>query len=440
MRILLITPYYFPYINPRAHRWTSIAEEWAKQGHEVHVICSKRNKLPIHSIANKVHIHRTGYNSLKEVFYNFFKSKKRRGEAQEENKEGLKRSYLMTFLVWFNETFWKSIYFPDDACVWYFPAKKKTTQLLQQHQFDYLITVSLPFTAHLIGQFCKKKNPEIKWLVDIGDPFSLQFDHPLNNHFFYKSLNIQLEKKVLEKADKISVTTHGTKQLFIDKFELPSDKISVIPPLLKSSEGDLALPPHLRIQNNSNQIHIGYFGSFFKNIREPEPFLELLKMAFLLEPSLKGILVVHFFGDIIEHFLKTFERYKDLKPNLRLYGLIQKELVHGVMNEMDFLLNISNKTAYQLPSKSVDYLASGKPIINICSIEHDLFNAFFEDYPFILNLLFLEKSISKKQTNSFLEFLNKNKGEKIEGNVLKDKIKRYEAPQISKAYTKVLLS
>jgi glycosyltransferase involved in cell wall biosynthesis len=310
VRILFITPYYFPYIHPRAHRWTSIAEEWAKNGHDIHVICSQRNDLPKTSIHNKVTIHRTGYNSFKEVFYNFFKTKKRRGEPQSSISKTSKRSRLMTFFVWLNEVSLRKIYFPDDAFVWYFPARKKAIRLLKNQQFDAVVSVSLPFTSQLLGLFCKKKFPEIKWLVDIGDPFSVQFNYPLNNHFLYKKLNLKSEKKVFEYADSISVTTNATKELYCEYFPEFEKKIIVIPPLLKTfrlNEEKSNLDFNLDL--DISKIHIGYFGSFLQNIREPDSLLLLLEEAFKVDSNLKDKIQVHFFGDIFETFLMKFEQW-----------------------------------------------------------------------------------------------------------------------------------
>ena len=89
MRLLIIAPYYYPYINPRAFRWTAIAEHWAEAGIEVHVVCSKREDWPDYSRHKGVHLHRVGYNSLKEIFYNYFRPSYRRGEAPRKEKPGL---------------------------------------------------------------------------------------------------------------------------------------------------------------------------------------------------------------------------------------------------------------------------------------------------------------------------------------------------------------
>jgi len=73
-RLLIITAWYHPFIHPRAHRWTALAEYWAAQGAEVHVVCARRRDCPRESVVNGVQVHQVGFDSLKEVFYYWFGS------------------------------------------------------------------------------------------------------------------------------------------------------------------------------------------------------------------------------------------------------------------------------------------------------------------------------------------------------------------------------
>ncbi|RMG81634.1 MAG: hypothetical protein D6714_12655 [Bacteroidetes bacterium] len=413
MRILLITPYYFPYINPRAHRWTAIAEQWAKSGHEVHVLCSRRSGFLPDADLNGVQVHRAGFNSLKEVFYHWFKPRKRRGEAAQTPVNAQTRPGRgMALLVAFNDLVFKKIYFPDDAWVWYFPARKRAVELLESYHFDALVSVSLPFTAHLVGLFCKRKRPDVFWMADVGDPFSLQPDHPINNVFLYGKKSRDLEKKVLQTADLTTVTTPGAQKLYAKHFPEAVARLRVAPPIV-GKEFDEKPRAALPLNLDPDKIHLGYFGSFFKNIREPGPFLELVRAAVLARPEWKTRLEIHFFGDIIEPFFRVFDAFPDLTHLFRMYGLIAREQVPAAMSQMDCLVNIGNKTDFQLPSKSVAYLRSGKPVVNLCFVENDLFEAFFEGYPLIENIRLSDVAPSAKAVSDFVRFVENAKGQRV---------------------------
>jgi hypothetical protein len=48
--------------------------------------------------------------------------------------------------------------------------------------------------------------------------------------------------------------------------------------------------------------------------------------------------------------------------------------------ESNILINICNDTFYQLPSKVVEYAASGKPVLNFSKSDRDSSVHFFEEY------------------------------------------------------------
>ena len=406
-KILIITPHYSPAIRPRAFRWTTVAEKLVQRGHEVQVLCSKhitRKGGP--EVMNGVRIYRAGYNSLKEIYYHLFAVGKRRGAVRpvwqeevaaaldnaQEQTGGISRflrtfepvaknnrvSWLNRFLLWFNNTFWRSIYWPDDASVWYFTALRKADALWKKAgPFDTVISVSLPFTSHWVTKKLREKYA-FKWIVDIGDPFFLQQEYPVNNPFWYKKRNFRCEKEVLGASDSISVTNEVVKEAYIHTFGIGAGKIHVIPPVsgpvaTPESDGLRTRVKNIKKDQPEKLIHIGYFGSFFTKIRTPKDFLDLVERWFTLMPEYRNRVQLHFFGDIFEEFLSLFDAYPGLKNNIHLYGLVPRETVPVFMESMDILLNIGNQSNLHLPSKSADYIRSGKPILHFSYFTSDTF-------------------------------------------------------------------
>lgn len=386
MKILVVSAWYHPFIHPRAHRWTALAEHWAGEGHEVHVVCSRRRNCPEETVVNGVHVHRAGFDSLKEVFYYYYGGKNGRGRVGAAvEKPGI----FTRVATWFYNAVWKKLYFPDDACVWYFPAKKRTRQLLEKQRFDLLVTVSLPFTGHLIGlalirATTRSRGVNTRWLADIGDPFSIQANS-LNNSFLYGKISRRLEQKILESADAVTVTTEFTLRKYRKCFgDEAVAKMQVVPPLLHPVpfvSGPEHFPHGKRAANletlkplNAETIKIGYFGALYAPVRTPDAFLDLLERTFRLRPDLRGRLEIHFYGEIFPEFYKKLSE----QAAIRLHGLRSREEAQAAMQVMDLLLNIGNTTDFQLPSKAVDYLAAGKPVVNLSCADDDPFTAFFK--------------------------------------------------------------
>lgn len=425
MRLLILSPYYHPYINPRAFRWTAIAQHWAKQGVEVHVICSKRDGWEREGKHEGVWLHRTGFNSLKEVFYFLSRPASRRGEAS-PMQATMRRGRLNQALLFFNEWFWKPFYWPDDAFIWQKPAYRKAKQLLRKYQFDGLITISLPFSTHLVGLRLQRHFPELPWLADIGDPFSIQKIHPLNNQWLYHRKNKRTEQAVLQQANLLTITNQGLAHLYQTTFNCPAEKLKTVPPLFGQVQ---KITPTNRVRTEALQL--GYFGSFFKGVREPGPLLAFFEQLIQTFPEETNNLQFHFFGDIFEPFQLIFRKFPLVMQRSQLHGLQGRAEAFQSMLDMDILFNIGNRSSFQLPSKSADYLASGKPIVNFAQIEQDTTAAFFKDYPLFLNL---PVEYQPTQAVKFLHFVRSNRGKSVPSTTLKKALAPYTIEQIAADY------
>lgn len=382
MRILILLVQYHPAANPNVFRWSAIAEHWAQQGHEVHVLCSRRRGRPAEELDKGVYVHRAGHGTLLDWAYNLLALEGRRGEAGGQNPIGGPSLWrrLMEKVVDYT---WRKLYWPDGSCLWYFPALKKARKLIRRRSIEAVISVSYPFTAHLIGLACKKHFPGLIWLADTEDPFSILEAQPQNNFTLYRTLNYRAEQEVFRAAGGLSVTVEAARQAYQAAFG-PLPRMFVVPPLF--DQHTWALSGEISWKAEGQFLNIGYFGAFYTNIREPDELLHLLWQAIRKTPALAGKIRVHFFGEIAGAFLPAFYRYKGLEKIICMHGLVSKVVAMAAMRNMDVLLNIGNKSSIQLPSKCVDYLATGKPILNLHYGAADTFKHFFEDYPNIRNI------------------------------------------------------
>ncbi len=424
-RLLIVTAWYHPFIHPRAHRWTAIAEYWAAQGHDVQVLTARHRDCADLAVINGVRVHRVGFDSLKEFFYFHVGSSQARGRVGNAVAPAARSTRVVTWLYQF---FWKNIYFPDDAGLWYFPARKKVLHLLKAQSFDAMISVSLPFTGHLIGLAAKRHFPKLRWLADVGDPFAIQ-DKALNNPFLYQKKNRRLECTVLETADATTVTTACTARRYTQFFGKPATaRVHVIPPLLHPVPGS---SPHPGA--GSTLCRIGYFGALYTPVRTPDAFLDLLKDTLTQHPQLLNRLEVHFFGEIFPEFYPLLAN----QAAVHLHGLRPRAEVQAAMQQMDILLNIGNQTDFQLPSKAVDYLAAGKPIINIRYVEDDPFAEFLADLPAVLDLKVENGQVEMAGRKQWLAWLE-GEWPMVDEALCQNRMSAYTVAQIAETYQDLL--
>lgn len=430
MKILIISYYYTPAISPRAFRWTTIAECWAKQGEHVEVICSWEPGLARSEIINGVHIHRVGNATVKMLRKRLKNNDLVKNITLNEKEKS--KSKLSLFLKWVYDHTWKKIYWPDFACLWYFSALRKAKYLLMTDKYDKLITVSIPFTCHMVGLNIKKYNPDMLWVTDIGDPFYVLDATPVNNYKIYRRLNYLTERKIINYADIITVTTGSLAKIYRNVFPESNKKIYVIPPLISlSNKGDIE--NHIFLKKD--MIRLVFVGTLYKAIRSPKFLLQLFRK--LLQTSLGDKLEMHFLGRVHD-CADSFELYKDLLDNkIFIHGLVAHNVALQATKDADFLINVGNDTSYQLPSKMVEYMSFGKPIINFISTSNDSSLPLIKDYPLYINII--NNDITEENKVILLEnFIKNSLGKEVNPEKVKQIINPFSEDKIIGQYTKLI--
>lgn len=424
---LIITYSYKPLLSPHAFRWATIAEYWSSQGNKVDVISIWKPGLPKEEISKGVNIHRVGGGLIEIIRQNYYN--KANNKKKNNNTTLIHNQKSIIKLI--HDYTWKKIYWPDYACLWYFSCKKKVLDLFKIEKYNKVISVSIPFTDHLIPLYLKKKYYDFTWIVDMGDPFHFLTETPTNNHKIYNSLNLKVEKKVFKAADAIMVTPEAINK-YKEVFPESSRKMHVVPPLLTSEINNFNfLNQHL---NFSNKIRLIFVGTLYNRIRNPNFLLKLYDNV--LKTKLKRGLELHFIGNIndCEYCFGTYKHL--LNKKIFIHGMVKKEEAYKLMKEADVLINIGNNIPYQLPSKVVEYASTGKPIINIVKKETDNAINFFNNYPIKLNIIEEpDKTIDEQsqEIKTFLQTLPK----KINVNELKQFIEPFKVNNVAETYSKI---
>ncbi|NIM96325.1 MAG: glycosyltransferase, partial [Anaerolineales bacterium] len=209
------------------------------------------------------------------------------------------------------------------------------------------------------------------------------------------------EHKVFNTADAISVTTAETHQAYATRFSNCATKIYVIPPLLSIQEELEGYPP---IFPRDDMIRLVYVGRLYADGRRPDFLLKLFTI--LLQTPLEDRIELHFFGDA-RAVEESFVAYNSLiNEKIFLHGQVEHDIAARAMYDASVLINIGNKSPYQLPSKVVEYASTGKPILNIAQIECDSSMGFFKSYPVVINLIDTGGSNIENQAEDLFNFLS----------------------------------
>ena len=381
-KILIVTHQFLPQVSPRTTRWSLLIDELINKGNEVTVLSGtdpenieKNYKIlyfgnkQFSSNVNKIRQNSqdSSNNSIKKISYSI-----------------LKKIYRFLF---------KTFSWPDYAMFWAFTVYKNRKRI--ENDFDIIISVSLPFTSHLCAHILKKRI-NAQWYMDIGDPFTLKIYSPENNKIIYSYLNKLFERKFYQNASKIIFTHNEVAELHKEKFNIDSSKIVIGHPIALLNND--IIKNSLSFNYKDNPLKIGYFGAFTKSVREPNNYI---------------LNIANFFGDNIVHewyineeSKKYFSLINDVAYHQFFDILPRKQALEVMVNKIHILLSIGNFNKYQMPSKVIEYLSLGKPVLHYAEIIDDPlynFEVLFD------NLKIINSKTTKNELENYFEYIKEKR-------------------------------
>ncbi len=345
MKILIVNYYYPPTTDAHAYRWAQIAQLWAKSGHKVDVISGKVHGSNRNTIDDDVNITRVGFIPKPNPTISDF------GRPQTSRKKVLKS------IVNYLRPYYRKIYWPDALWYW-FPAVLFEVIKRRNIKYDLVVSYypcfSAPLAVAALKYFHHKSSSNFRWIIDYGDPFCASETWQPNNYKLYNKLNIAIERRFSKNATLV-FSNEATATAYRNKLRSNND-FTVIPHLANIREfysRNYVNP----INAQKNEITLCYIGSFHKNIREPLRLFDLIRKLNSKEP---GRYILHLFGP---------ENEFDMSPSdcleIKYHGPIERKKAVGVLGGADFIINVDNNACIMTPSKIVECISTGRPIINV---------------------------------------------------------------------------
>jgi len=265
-----------------------------------------------------------------------------------------------------------SLFFVLDNTYWFKKsASKKFFEIFSDNKIKAIISFSSPIESHLAAKTIKKKT-FIKWISYFGDSYLIKENK--KNIFVTMNKMKNIEKRICFSSDYVLTTSEIFNEItkkypFLNnKCEKMEYSLSVIRKKEKINEDNF----------DHKKINFLYAGTFYKKIRNPIYMLEVMKEV--LEKC-NGIL--HIFSN--SECDSLIDDYVEKSSGKILHhNFIARELLHDLYFETDFLISCGNSNRVFYPSKSLEYISTGKPIINF--FYETILDLEFDKYPLILNI------------------------------------------------------
>lgn len=240
---------------------------------------------------------------------------------------------------------------------------KKIDEICINNNIDAVIGVTSPY--YLAEAVAMSKTNAIKSVYQL-DPYTNNYTLPYSKKDFRR----KIESNVIKKLDILFAPNFVIDDLSKElKIEEPSKIIETNLPGIKVKE----INSEFYTNNEySNQIDCLFAGKFYKDIRNPKYLLDVFC-------ELPSNYILHIAGTGCEDIISSYK--KVLGNRLIQYGQVSKQKVNELIECSNILINVDNVINNQMPSKIVEYICTGKKVINICKNSNTLSNHLITNYP-----------------------------------------------------------
>jgi len=250
---------------------------------------------------------------------------------------------------------------PDLFITWFPRAYAACLRVVESFRPDVLVSFGMPMSDHLLGYAVKRKTG-IPWLAHFSDPWA---DNPFIP-FDGVSLRINraMERKVMAACDRVLFTSSATRSLVMSKYPaMWSDKAGVVPHAFDQTRYAVA-------SGREVQPVIRYLGAFYPP-RTPRPLLEALRVLLDSSANVLGDIRFELVGPLNDS-IRGHYRDTGLPEGLLTFRdpvSYQESLELMCASRALLVIDAPDIPAVFFPSKLVDYIGAGRPILGLCDPE-----------------------------------------------------------------------
>ena len=299
-------------------------------------------------------------------------------------------------------------------------------KIYSTENIDAVIAMFFPLEAAEALYLFKKAHPDIKAIIyevdSIGDGIGQRGVKSLYTRMYEKWLN-----RVYRLIDAVFVMQSHDAYWKATFGQQNRSKLKLVDlPMLQ--ERKCTLEKH---ENTDAETSLIYAGLIEKKYRSPSYLLSVLRE---LDKKMAFRFAFYSKGDCENEISQIAGEVRGICQK----GYVPAEELDKAMDNADFLVSIGNSVSRSVPSKVVNYISYGKPIIHFSSQKEDVCKEYFEKYPLAL---VVDQSLPIEQSSKLVyEFIQRTKGKTLEferiEKVFPLNSPRYSAELISKAVEK----
>ena len=254
--------------------------------------------------------------------------------------------------------------------------------------FDAVISTSEPYPMAVTASRLR----DVKKILYLMDPPACVSN---GKETVYRNRTL---KSVLCRHDYVLTTPFIQKALEEHRFPKPKKGYVTV--------GFPMIQPHdfAESEQKTDKIRLLFCGWLYSDIRSPKYFLDIVS-------RLDERFEVTFMGRECELLQERFP----IKTKAKLITLPQQpyETALQAMADADIMINIGNSVPVHIPSKTLEYISTGKPMVNFYKMEDCPTLYYTKRYPLALNLYEGNADVDQA-AKTFVRFCEENKGKTVD--------------------------
>lgn len=356
MKVLIITYYWPPAGGPGVQRWLKFVKYLPDFGIEPIVYIPENPTYPL-----------VDEGLLKEVSSDITILKQRITEpyawasafsknSTKKISSGIiphkkKQSFLQRIMLWVRG----NLFVPDARVLWVKPSVNYLSRYIKEHGIDTIITTGPPHSLHLIGMRLKELH-NVKWIADFRDPWTtIGYHKALKLSKSAANSHKNLEKKVLNSADNVMVTSPTTKAEFS---AITTKPITVI---TNGYDTETIVK-----QPMDEKFTLAHIGSFLSE-RNPIVLWKVLSELIAENEQFKSKFELKLIGAVSREVLDAID-VNGLSYYVNNLGYVPHAEAVAQQRKSQVLLMVeidSEETKCIIPGKLFEYMVSERPILAI---------------------------------------------------------------------------
>lgn len=277
--------------------------------------------------------------------------------------ETTRRRWSERVSEWIRATF----FIPDARVSWLFFAVPLGLRVVRRERISMLYSSAPPYTTHLIA-LALKRLTHLPWVADFRDSWIGWHSAPQWRPPPSRRVELTLEDRVLQSADRILVVSSGVKNDLLSRHgEYADSRWQILPNGYDETDFADTIP-----HPQDEKLTITYTGSFFGDF-SPEYLLQALEALCQEDESVRQKIRLRFVGRIATTILDRIHR-SSVRPAIEIVPYVphKKGLSYLLGTDFSFLM-IDDAPIHRgiLTGKLFEYIGAGKPILALVPEDGD---------------------------------------------------------------------